>query len=35
MGGRRMDAHLMDISPTILDIMGLPVPRDMEGKVIG
>jgi ATP sulfurylase len=35
MGGRKSDAHLMDVTPTILDIMGLPVPRDMEGKVIG
>ena len=34
-GGRRVDAHLMDVAPTILEGMGLPVPRDMEGSVIG
>ena len=33
-GGRHTDAQLMDVAPTILDIMSLPVPRDMEGKVI-
>jgi predicted AlkP superfamily phosphohydrolase/phosphomutase len=32
---RRLDAHLMDVAPTVLKIMGLPVPREMEGKVIG
>jgi len=35
LGGRRADAHLMDVAPTILNIMGLPVPRDMEGQSIG
>jgi len=35
LGGRRVDAHLMDVAPTILNIMGLPIPRDMEGRVIG
>ncbi len=34
-GSRRVEgAHLMDIAPTVLDILGLPVPADMEGKVI-
>jgi len=33
-GGRRLDAHIMDIAPTVLDLMGLPVPRDMNGRVI-
>jgi predicted AlkP superfamily phosphohydrolase/phosphomutase len=34
-GGRRLEGlHLMDVAPTILDIMGLPVPPDMQGKVI-
>lgn len=31
---RRKDADILDIAPTILDRMGLPVPGDMEGKVI-
>jgi predicted AlkP superfamily phosphohydrolase/phosphomutase len=33
-GGRRMDAQIMDIAPTVLNLMGLPVPRDMNGKII-
>jgi len=33
-GGKRLDAHIMDIAPTVLDVMGLPVPRDMNGNVI-
>ncbi len=28
------DTQLMDFAPTILDIFGLPVPADMQGKVI-
>ena len=27
--------QLMDVAPTILDAMGLPVPADMQGQVIG
>jgi predicted AlkP superfamily phosphohydrolase/phosphomutase len=35
-GGRRLDGpQLMDVAPTVLDIMELPVPADMQGKVIG
>ena len=26
--------HITDIGPTVLDLLGLPVPADMEGKVI-
>jgi ATP sulfurylase len=26
--------HLMDVAPTVLDTMGLPVPADMQGKRI-
>jgi predicted AlkP superfamily phosphohydrolase/phosphomutase len=26
--------HIMDIAPTILYLMGCPIPRDMDGKVI-
>ncbi len=34
--GRRLEnVHLMDVAPTILDVMGLPVPSDMQGKIIG
>jgi predicted AlkP superfamily phosphohydrolase/phosphomutase len=33
-GGKRLGAHIMDIAPTVLDVMGLPVPRDMNGNVI-
>nr|NIO67597.1 phosphodiesterase [Anaerolineae bacterium] len=34
-GGRKLEGlQLMDVAPTVLDLMGLPVPRDMEGKVI-
>jgi predicted AlkP superfamily phosphohydrolase/phosphomutase len=28
------DAHVMDIAPTILSLMGLKVPSDMQGKVL-
>ncbi len=35
LGGRKADAQLMDVAPTILNVMGLPIPRDMEGKIIG
>jgi len=33
-GGKRLAAHIMDMAPTVLDLMGLPVPRDMNGNVI-
>lgn len=34
-GGRKFEGlQLMDVAPTVLDLMGLPVPGDMEGKVI-
>jgi predicted AlkP superfamily phosphohydrolase/phosphomutase len=33
--GRRLEGlHVMDIAPTILKLMGLAVPSDMQGKVI-
>lgn len=31
---KRQNAHIMDIAPTVLHCMGLPVPDDMEGKII-
>jgi predicted AlkP superfamily phosphohydrolase/phosphomutase len=35
LGGRELTGlEIMDVAPTILDLMGLPVPRDMRGKVI-
>ena len=27
--------HIMDVAPTVLKLLGLRVPEDMEGKVIG
>jgi ATP sulfurylase len=34
-GGRELaDLEIMDVAPTILDVMGIPVPRDMRGKII-
>jgi predicted AlkP superfamily phosphohydrolase/phosphomutase len=42
MGGAEMEAHrkvsglhIMDVAPTVLNLLGLRVPEDMEGKVIG
>jgi predicted AlkP superfamily phosphohydrolase/phosphomutase len=32
MGGRKQDMRIVDIAPTILKGMGLPVPADMEGR---
>jgi predicted AlkP superfamily phosphohydrolase/phosphomutase len=34
-GGRRVEGlHVMDVAPTILDVMGLPIPGDVQGKII-
>jgi len=33
-GERVEDAHIMDLAPTILHAMGLPVPDDMDGRVL-
>ena len=32
--GQRLHAHCMDIAPTVLRLMGLPVPEDVQGKEI-
>ncbi len=32
--GRRLDATIIDIAPTILHLMGEPVPRSMDGRVL-
>lgn len=33
--GKKVEsAHIMDLAPTVLYLMGLPVPRDMDGKVL-
>jgi len=33
--GKRNDKqHLMDIAPTVLDLLGVEIPKDMQGKSI-
>ena len=32
--GEVLDADILDIAPTVLDRLGIPVPADMKGKVI-
>lgn len=34
LGGRRLQAEIMDIAPTVLHYMGEPIPADMQGHVI-
>jgi len=31
-GGKKLRVHLWDIAPTILNLMGISVPRDMDGE---
>jgi predicted AlkP superfamily phosphohydrolase/phosphomutase len=34
-GGRRVEGlQLMDVAPTALDLLGVPVPPDMQGKIV-
>ncbi len=30
--GARLDAHLLDIAPTVLEVLGLEVPEEMRGR---
>ena len=31
---RQLDANIMDLAPTILHLFGLPIPEDMDGRVL-
>jgi hypothetical protein len=33
-GARLQDAEIVDLAPTILHLMGEPVPTDMDGRVL-
>ncbi len=33
-GERRTDARLIDVAPTVLALMGTPIPEDMDGRVL-
>lgn len=33
-GSKINDAHIMDITPTILYLMGLPIPKNMDGRIL-
>ncbi|MGD8792922.1 MAG: hypothetical protein PVF47_10245, partial [Anaerolineae bacterium] len=32
--GKRLDAGIVDVAPTILHVMGQPVPHSMDGRVL-
>ena len=32
--GKQLDANIADVTPTVLAALGLPVPIDMEGRVL-
>jgi len=34
LGGRRVAVDILDVAPTILKLMGLPVPATMEGRPV-
>jgi predicted AlkP superfamily phosphohydrolase/phosphomutase len=31
---KKLHANILDIAPTVLDVMGIPVPEDMKGRII-
>ena len=33
-GVRVEEASILDLAPTILHLFGIPVPRDMDGKIL-
>ena len=33
-GKKLEDLEIYDVSPTVLSVMGIDIPEDMEGKVI-
>lgn len=33
-GAQLLEAHIMDLAPTLLYLMGSPIPSDMEGRVL-
>lgn len=33
-GGKPQDATLIDIAPTVLNLLGVPVPADLDGRVL-
>ncbi len=33
-GGQPLDAALLDIAPTVLHLLGVPAPGDMDGRVL-
>jgi predicted AlkP superfamily phosphohydrolase/phosphomutase len=33
-GGRRADLDILDVAPTVMELMGLPVPADMQGRSV-
>jgi arylsulfatase A-like enzyme len=32
--GHLSDVHIADIAPTVLHLLGVPVPRDVDGRVL-